>query len=62
VKLLIIMPDAHMHKLKIGPYIRSMREMPLSICTLAALTPSYPDMDIRLVDGITTPTWWQSAS
>lgn len=45
------MPDARMHKLKIGPFIRSMREMPLSLCTLAALTPDYPDMEIRLVDG-----------
>lgn len=51
MKLLIIMPDAHMHKLRIGSHVRSMREMPLSICTLAALTPSYQDMDIRLVDG-----------
>jgi radical SAM superfamily enzyme YgiQ (UPF0313 family) len=51
VKILIIMPDAHMHKLKIGPFIRSMREMPLTICTLAALTPSYQDIRIRLADG-----------
>lgn len=51
MKLLIIMPDAHMHTLKIGPFVRSMREMPLSICTLAALTPPYPDLQIRLADG-----------
>ncbi len=51
MKLLMIMPDAHMHTLRIGSHVRSMREMPLSICTLAALTPSYPDMEIRLVDG-----------
>jgi radical SAM superfamily enzyme YgiQ (UPF0313 family) len=51
VKLLLVMPDAHMHTLRIGPFVRSMREMPLSICTLAALTPPYPDLDIRLVDG-----------
>lgn len=55
MKLLIIMPDAHMHKLKIGPHVRSMREMPLSICTLAALTPPDPDIDIRLVDGSVEP-------
>jgi len=55
VKLLLIMPDAHMHKLRLGPLVRSMREMPLSICTLAALTPAYPDMDIRLVDGSVDP-------
>lgn len=51
MKILLIMPDAQMHKLKLGPYIRSMREMPLSICTLASLTPDYPDIDIRLIDG-----------
>jgi radical SAM superfamily enzyme YgiQ (UPF0313 family) len=51
LKLLIIMPNAHMHVLKFGPFVRSMREMPLSICTLAALTPPYLDLDIRLADG-----------
>lgn len=55
MKLLLIMPDAHMHRLKIGPFVRSMREMPLSICTLAALTPEYPDLDIRLIDGSVEP-------
>lgn len=50
MKLLLIMPDAHMHTLRIGPHVRSMREMPLTICTLAALTPDYPDLDIKLVD------------
>jgi radical SAM superfamily enzyme YgiQ (UPF0313 family) len=47
----MIMPDAHMHTLRIGPFVQSMREMPLSICTLAALTPPYPDLEIRLADG-----------
>jgi radical SAM superfamily enzyme YgiQ (UPF0313 family) len=28
-----------------------MREMPLSICTLASLTPYYPDIEIKLIDG-----------
>ena len=51
MKILLIMPDAHMHKIRIGSYIRSMREMPLSICTLAALTPQSDDIDIKLVDG-----------
>lgn len=51
MKLLLIMPDAHMHTLRIGPFIRSMREMPLTLATLAALTPSYPDIEIRLIDG-----------
>lgn len=51
MKLLLIMPDAHMHTLRIGPFVRSMREMPLSICTLAALTPDLPGLEIKLVDG-----------
>ncbi len=51
MKILLIMPDAHMHKLRLGSYVKSMREMPLSLCTLAALTPGHPDIDIRLVDG-----------
>lgn len=60
MKILLIMPDAHMHKLKIGPWVRSMREMPLSICTLAALTPDYPDIDIVLVDGSVDKIPWNS--
>lgn len=51
LNLLLIMPDAHMHTLRVGPFVRSMREMPLSICTLAALTPDYPDIHIKLIDG-----------
>ncbi len=51
MKILLVMPDAQMHRIKLGPFIRSMREMPLSICTLASLTPAYSDIDLRLVDG-----------
>ncbi len=51
MRILLIMPDAHMHKLRIGPFIRSMREAPLTLTTLAALTPSGPDVEIKLVDG-----------
>ncbi len=54
MKILLLMPDAHMHKLKIGPHVRSMREAPLSLITLAALV---PDADIawRVVDGSVDP-------
>lgn len=51
MKILLVMPDAQMHKIRLGPFVRSMREMPLSICTLASLTPMYPYIDLRLVDG-----------
>ena len=44
-----------MHKIKIGSYVRSMREMPLTLPTLAALTPSYPDLELTLVDGSVEP-------
>lgn len=47
------MPDAKMHKLKIGSYICSFREAPLTLTTLAALTPD--GFDIRIVDGSIEP-------
>jgi len=48
MRILMIMPDAHMHKLRVGPLVRSMREAPLSLTTLAALTPG--DVELALVD------------
>ena len=50
MRILMIMPDAHMHKLHIGPHVRSMREAPLTLTTLAALTPDGSDVEIKLVD------------
>ena len=35
MRILLIMPDAHMHKLRIGSFVRSMREAPLTLTTLA---------------------------
>lgn len=55
MKLLLIMPDAHMHKLKIGSFIRSMREAPLTLTTLAALIPPDMDVTVKLVDGSIDP-------
>ena len=54
MKILLLMPDAHMHKLKIGAHVRSMREAPLSLATLAALVPD-PDIEWRIVDGSVDP-------
>jgi radical SAM superfamily enzyme YgiQ (UPF0313 family) len=51
MRILLIMPDAHMHKLRIGPFVRSMREAPLTLTTLAALVPNDPDIELKLVDG-----------
>ncbi|WP_321476138.1 B12-binding domain-containing radical SAM protein [uncultured Paludibaculum sp.] len=49
------MPDAHMHKLRVGPFVRSMREAPLTLTTLAALVPGDPDIEVKLVDGSVDP-------
>ena len=31
MRILLIMPDAHMHKLRLGSFVRSMREAPLTL-------------------------------
>ena len=51
MRILLIMPDAHMHKLRLGPYLRSMREAPLTLTTLAALVPDDPEIEVKIVDG-----------
>lgn len=48
MRILMIMPDAHMHTLRIGPHVRSLREAPLTLTTLAALAPD--DAQITLID------------
>ena len=53
--ILLLLPDARMHKLKIGPHVRSMREAPLSLVTLAALLPDDPPIEWRIVDGSIDP-------
>ena len=50
MRILLIMPDAHMHKLRLGPFVRSMREAPLTLTTLAALVPE-ADAEVKVVDG-----------
>lgn len=47
-KILLIMPDAHMHKLIIGKFKKSFREVPLSLTTLAALVPA--EYEVKAVD------------
>jgi radical SAM superfamily enzyme YgiQ (UPF0313 family) len=49
-KLLIILPDARIHRLNIGPFRRSFREAPLTATTLAALVPDELDFEIQIVD------------
>jgi len=46
-----MLPDGHIHKLRIGRLVRSMREAPLTLTTLAALAPPELEIDFELVDG-----------
>lgn len=50
MNILLIMPDAAMHKFRIGSFVRSSREAPLTLTTLAALTQEHPDVSYKLVD------------
>lgn len=50
MKVLLIMPDAQMHKFYLGSHVRSAREAPLSLSTLAALAPEHADVEYTLVD------------
>jgi len=34
MRVLLILPDAYIHKIRIGPFVRSMREAPLTLTTL----------------------------
>jgi radical SAM superfamily enzyme YgiQ (UPF0313 family) len=49
-RMLIVMPDACIHKLKIGPVNRSFREAPLTATSLAALVPEELEFDIKIID------------
>ncbi|MCM2279812.1 MAG: B12-binding domain-containing radical SAM protein [Oligoflexia bacterium] len=50
MKILLIMPDAGMHKFRFGSFVRSAREAPLTLTTLAALTRDDPSIEYRLID------------
>jgi radical SAM superfamily enzyme YgiQ (UPF0313 family) len=50
VNILLIMPDANMHKLILGSHVRSFREAPISLSTLAALTRDDSNISYQLVD------------
>ena len=51
MRILLIMPDARMHKVHLGRWVWSLREAPLTLTTLAGLTADQPDVEYRLVDG-----------
>ncbi len=50
MKLLLIMPDARIHRLDLGGLRMSFREAPLTLTTLAALVPAELQAEIRVVD------------
>jgi len=49
-KMLIAMPEAGIHKLKLGPIHRSFREAPLTATSLAALVPDELNFEITIID------------
>lgn len=49
-KLLIILPEARIHKLALGPFNMSFREAPLTATALAALVPEELGFEIRCCD------------
>ncbi|MCX6877294.1 MAG: radical SAM protein [Verrucomicrobia bacterium] len=51
MRILLLMPDARMHKFRLGRRVWSLREAPLTLTTLAGLTAGEPDLDYQLVDG-----------
>jgi len=50
MRVLLILPDGHVHKIRIGGFVRSMREAPLTLTTLAALAPKDLNISFRLID------------
>ena len=50
MKLLLILPDANMHKLRIFSHVRSFREAPLTLPTLAGLLHDHNDVELTCVD------------
>jgi len=51
MRVLLIMPDARMHKFRVRGWLWSMREAPLTLTTLAGLTADQPDVEYQLADG-----------
>jgi radical SAM superfamily enzyme YgiQ (UPF0313 family) len=50
LKILIILPDARIHKFTLGPWHTSFREAPLTATSLAAFVPDDLDTHITIVD------------
>jgi radical SAM superfamily enzyme YgiQ (UPF0313 family) len=50
LKILLIMPDAKIHRLSLGPLRMSFREAPLTLTVLASLVPPDLNIDVHLID------------
>lgn len=50
MRILLLMPDARIHRLSLGSVSLSFREAPLTLTTLAALVPAELGAEIRVVD------------
>ncbi len=50
MKILLVLPDANIHKLSVGPLNISFREAPLTATTLAALVPEDLDAEVSIID------------
>ena len=50
MRLLLILPDAHIHRVAIGSIRISLREAPLTLTTLAALVPPELNASITVID------------
>ncbi len=50
MKILLIMPDAGIHKMNIGGHAVSFREAPLTLTTLAALVPPELNAEVTIID------------
>jgi radical SAM superfamily enzyme YgiQ (UPF0313 family) len=50
MRILLVLPDGKIHKLKLGPFQTSFREAPLTATMLAALVPTDIEAKIEVVD------------
>ena len=50
MKILLILPDANIHKLRLGRRSISFREAPLTLTTLAALVPPELNAKVKIID------------
>ncbi len=55
LRILLLLPDGQIHKLRIGRFERSMREAPLTLTHLAALVPDDVPCELAAVDESVSP-------